>query len=219
MSYVVPKEVDQTEFNNFLNGYFRESVLEFNGACGKSLESVENLDDAITAILNESKRVIEESNETIQAYLQRDRTERLDGIVDVYWTQTQLTHLFVGSAEKFGRAEFGNALSKLDYDEQQMLKYARGIAPLALELGIGKIISGKAIVVSAMRIIKNNRMKYTTDKAVAEDWGNHIAEEYQGKHAIKSYMYNGVEYFCIKRLEDDYIVKPYNFKPVALGDL
>lgn len=219
MSYVVPELVQKEDFNEFLLGHFRDAVLEFNGACGKGVNAPENVQQASIAIINECKRVIEECNETIKAYTERDRKERLDGIVDVYWTQTQLTALFKGFADRFGAGELAKALDELDHDERLLMEYARSIVPMALTLGIGNIISGKSIIISALRVIENNRKKYTTCPDTAKDWEEKIPEECKGKHVIKSYEHEGTTYYCIKRLSDDYIVKPYNFKPVELGGL
>ena len=91
--YEVPEIVEEKEFNEFLNGVFKEAVLEFNGACGKSVSKVKDGHQAVDMVINECKRVVEECHETIKAYHDKDRKERLDGVVDVFWTNTQLSHI------------------------------------------------------------------------------------------------------------------------------
>ena len=86
---------------------------------------------------------------------------------------------------------------------------------MAIQLGTGTIITGKAIVASAIRIMKNNEQKYTTDLDKALDW----AERLEEGQSMMGYIFNGVKYFCLKRDSDDYIVKPYDFKAVNLEDI
>ena len=214
MSYKVAEVVDVEEFNRFMNNEFKDAVLEFNGACGKSPHTVKTVEKAVDMILNECKRVIEEADETIKAYKENNRAERLDGIVDVYWTQTQLANLFAVLSEKFG-SELSTEISHRAYDDQLKIVYARDIVPLAITLGTGTIISGKAIVASAIRIMKNNQQKYTTDIDVALDW----AERLEKGQSMMGYIHNGKKFYCLKRDEDDYVVKPYNFKSVNLEDI
>ena len=210
----VAEIVDVKEFNRFLENEFKTAVVTFNGACGKSPELVNDVEVAVDMIFNECKRVIEECNETITAYGERDRKERLDGIVDVYWTNAQLTNLFEVFSKKFGD-ELSKEIQHRAYDDQLQIVHARDLVPLAIQLGTGTIITGKAIVVSALRIMKNNEQKYTTDMDKALDW----AERLEKGQSMMGYVFNGVKYFCLKRDSDDYIVKPYDFKSVNLEDI
>lgn len=212
MSLVKIKEVvDQNEFNRFIGNEFKNSVLTFNGACGKAPELVGDVEVAVDMILNECKRVIEECEETIKAYKDNDRAERLDGIVDVLWTNTQLLNLFDVFGEKFGK-ELYEEIRHRAYDDQLLIEHSRVLVPLAITLGQGTIISAKAILVSASRIMANNAQKYTTDVDKALDW----AERLEEGQSMMGYIYKGVKYFCLKRVSDDYIVKPYDFKSVSL---
>lgn len=216
--YKIPVLVEEKEFFEFINGVFAASVAEFNGACGKNPHTVTDVDDAVDMVLNECDRVIEESEEAIAAYRQRNRKERLDGIVDVYWTVTQLDNLMNVFTEKFG-AEFSETLKLRDFDDVLKVAYASSQSKLGIQLAQGTIISGEAIIHAALRVMENNKMKYTDDKDVAEDWRANMDKKHVGLHFLKSYEYQGKTYYCIKRKSDDYIVKPYNFKSVDLGGL
>lgn len=214
MSYVIPEIVEQKDFESFIENELKQAVVTFNGACGKAPDNVSDVEVAVDMILNECKRVIEECEETIQAYKDNNRKERLDGIVDVYWTNTQLKNLFEVFSEKFG-SELMEAIKHRAYDETLLIVLARDLVPLALKLGMGTIISGKAIIVSATRIMQNNAQKYTTDVDVALDWAEHLTEG----QSMMGYVFQGQKYYCLKRDSDDYVVKPYDFVPVSLEDL
>lgn len=213
MSQYVEFGVEQ--FNEFLNKELRPAVYEFNGACGKDPYAVEDIDEAAVMVINECKRVIEECDETIAAFKAKDLKERLDGVVDVYWTFSQLDNLMVVFNEKFGGELIQHMKANYEYDEVLLLTYAVKLAPLAIQLGQGTIISGHRISIAARRIIENNKQKYTTDLDTALDWEKHRPEGV----VLRKYEYLGQEYYCLKRISDDYIVKPYTFKDVKLEDL
>jgi len=202
------------QFKEFLVNTLKPSVLEFNGACGKNPEAVIEEYDAAEMILNECKRVIEECDETIAAYNARDLKERLDGVVDVYWTSTQLQHLLDVFMKKFPDIILFMK-NNFEFDEVLQLNYALNLFPMAITLGQGTYLSGHRISIAARRIIENNKQKYTTDLDVALDWEKHRPEGV----VLRKYEYNGQEYYCLKRVADDYIVKPYTFKEVKLEDL
>lgn len=201
------------DLNKFLTGPFRDAVLEFNGACGKSPYTVENVEKAVDMLLNECRRVIEEGEEGKTAYLEQNRTERLDAVVDIYWTQTQLLNVMAVCKSRF--PDFMEELKSRAYDDVLLIEYATQIASLGIQLAQGTIISGHAIEVAAKRIMKNNSMKYTDDPAKAQEWAKHLEDGQE----LKSYVYNGKTLYCVKRMYDDYIVKPYGFVPVKLGDI
>lgn len=203
------------EFNKFINETLKPAVLEFNGACGKSPESVKSVKQAATFIVNESKRVVEECEETIKAFKENNHTERLDGVVDVYWTSIQLQNLLLVFREKFGVEEFNIAMSELPYDDVLWFHLASQQASLAIYVGQGNLFSGHLIANASIVIIENNKQKYTTDKEVAADWEKQMPE---GCY-IQTNVYKDVTYYCIKRKSDDYIVKPYTYKAVDLKNL
>lgn len=204
------------EFNEFLEKELKPAVLEFNGACGKAPELIDDIDIAVDMILNECKRVVEECNESIAAYTNKDRVERLDGIVDSYWTNTQLSNLFAVFGNKFGTDELYEAINHRDYDDVLLITYATELFPLAVSLAQGTIISGAAIIHAARLIIKNNKQKYTEDCDKAATWGENLADP---DHSLEAYEYGGKLFYCIKRVTDDYIVKPFDFKNVKLGGI
>ncbi|QIW91584.1 hypothetical protein vBAbaMD22_71 [Acinetobacter phage vB_AbaM_D22] len=202
------------EFNKFLEEELKPAVLEFNGACGKDPSKVDDIYDASEMILNECKRVIEECEETVAAYKARDAKERLDGVVDVYWTSIQLQHLLDTFMVKFPDIiQFMK--ENFEYDEVLQLSYALGFFQLAITLGQGTIISGHRIALAGRRIVANNKQKYTTNLDEALDW----EKQRPAGVILRNYTFNGQEFYCLKRVEDDYIVKPYTFKDVKLGDL
>lgn len=212
--YVIPEIVEKEDFNKYLSTRFRDAVIEFNAACGKNPLHIKDGDVAVDMVLNECKRVIEESDETIKGYLESYRKERLDGIVDTYWTATQLEFLLSTFYLNI-KEEFLDALRHREYDKQLMITYAHKNSELAVVLGQGTIISAKAIMIAAERVIINNKMKYTDDVNKAQEWAKHLEDGQE----LKSYEFNGKTFYCIKRIFDDYIVKPYGFKPVDLGGI
>ncbi|QQV88779.1 hypothetical protein Liucustia_79 [Acinetobacter phage Liucustia] len=202
------------EFNKFLEQELYPAVFEFNGACGKDPEKVEDIDDAAEMILNECKRVIEECDETIAAYKARDTKERLDGVVDVYWTSAQLQRLLDVLMVKFPNI-IAHMKENYEFDEVLQLNHALGLFPIAITLGQGTILSGHRIALAARRIIANNKQKYTSNIEEALDWEKHRPAGV----VLRKYEYNGQEFYCLKRTSDDYVVKPHTFEDVKLGDL
>lgn len=203
------------EFNKFMVETFKPAVLEFNGACGKSPESVNDVETAAKFIVNESKRVAEECEETIKAFKENAREERLDGVVDVYWTSIQLQNLLLSFREKFGVDELNIAMSELPYDDVLWFHLASSQADVAISVGQGNIFSGHLIANASIVIIENNKQKYTKNKDVADDWATKMTD---GCY-IQQNEFNGQTYYCIKRKSDDYIVKPYTYKAVDLKSL
>lgn len=66
-----------------------------------------------------------------------------------------------------------------------------------------------------MAVCNNNLEKYTTDWGVAVN----TAEKYgEGYAHVDSVLYNGVDYFCVKRSEGDKILKVNGFVPVKLEE-
>lgn len=202
------------EFNEFMANELKPAVYEFNGACGKDPNAVEDKDEAVEMILNECKRVIEECDETVKAFREKDTKERLDGVVDVYWTTAQLDNVVGVLCGKFPNL-IQYMKDNYDFDEVLQLQYALKYAPLAIAVGQSTILSGHRICLAAKRIIINNKLKYTTDLELAKTWAEKMPEGCM----IESNVYNGTEFHCIKRLSDDYIVKPFDFKPVNLEDI
>lgn len=221
MEYVVPENVTAKEFNEFLVGIFRESVIEFNSACGKNPLLVKNPKAAADMVLNECKRICEESQEAIQAFYNKDRKERIDGIVDIHWCLTQFRYLFHVFHANFTVSKgdenyntFLKELSELSYDDRMIIEHVNNISREALVVATGNIISGETIIRAALKVIENNKQKYTDDFDVASDWlANNKVEGVE----LRGYVYNDKKYYCLKRISDDYIVKPYTFKAVELG--
>lgn len=207
-------EFGVNEFNQFIENELKPAVYEFNGACGKDPHNVEDQHEAAEMIINECKRVIEECDETVKAFHDKDVKERLDGVVDVYWTTSQLYNVVGVLREKFPDI-IHFMKENYDFDEVLLLQYAMAYSLLAITVGQGTIISGHRIALAAKRIIINNKLKYTDNLELAKTW----AEKMPEGCIMESNMYNGKEFHCIKRVSDDYIVKPFDFKPVNLEDI
>ncbi len=73
-------------------------------------------------------------------------------------------------------------------------------------------------VEAAKRVCENNMSKIFTNHACAEDTVAHYAA--QGVDCyISSTTVDGVEYYAVRRLSDNKIMKPKDYKPVDLSDL
>lgn len=207
----------EEDFDLYLTEKFSQGVILFNRACGKSMDICETPFDGLQMIVNESKRVLEENFEALKAYMENNTRERLDGFVDSLWTMTQLSYLYVAFEEKFGALD-QKTMKQFSYDGELInLQIVTKLHPVACLAARSDLFNAKRVYLACELILANNTSKYTTDKAVADDWVANLEQVY-GDDLIRLHenVVDGVTYYCLKRDSDDYICKPYNFKPVIL---
>lgn len=207
------KEVYNEDLNKFITEVFEPAVINFNLRCGNTVDVLETVEQAIDALVNQSKRVLEEELETLSAYLAGDVKERLDGVVDSMVTSIYQVFLWTQIVEKFGEDEVLEEIAALDFDERNLLTITRSLYPTTLESGLGEAIQPKRLMLAMELIVANNNLKYTTDIDVANDW---IAKTDDRDLCLKETVVDGVSYYCLRRISDGKIMKPYNFIPVKL---
>lgn len=207
----------EEQLDEYLTKEFAAGVVFFNRACGKSMDLCDDQVSGLEMIVNESIRVLEENTECLTAYLEKNLKERLDGYVDSLWTMSQLNGLHKAFEEKFG-APSQEALSQFEYDGElltiQLVGQLHATACLAAR---SDQFTAKRVKLACELILANNNKKFTSDKAVADDWVANLVQAY-GDDLIRLHenVVDGVTYYCLKRDSDDYICKPYNFVPVRL---
>lgn len=82
----------------YLEVDFKQSVIDFNNNCGKGVTDQHNCTQVLQLVINQNKVVIEECLESLTAFQERNTTERLDGLIDVYVTKTMLDE-FMGLSQ------------------------------------------------------------------------------------------------------------------------
>ena len=206
-------DITEEDLKEFLSTTFANSVVSFNKACGKDMRNTKNEVQGFQMIVDESKRVFEEALECFKAFADKDDKERLDGLVDVVWCYTQINALLEEFTDMYGEAG-KEIVGGFDFDEDLILvQNLASIYTLAETLARSNRFTPKRIMLAAALIAENNSMKYTTDKAVAYGWIENVGVS---GIELECNVVDGVQHYCLKRIEDNKVMKPYNFVPVKL---
>ena len=209
----VKGEFTEQDLELYFSTVFAEDVILFNKACGKDMKKTESAVEGFQMIVDEAKRVFEEALECFVAYSDKDDKERLDGLVDVIWCYTQINSLLTEFTEVYGTAT-PDVVSCFDFDEDLIVvQNLAAIYTLAETLARSNRFTPKRIMLAAQLIAENNSQKYTEVKSVADDWINNVAVS---GIELESNVVDSVTYYCLKRKEDNKVMKPYNFVPVKL---
>ena len=196
----------------YLEGDFKQSVIDFNNNCGKGVTDQHSCTQVLQLVINQNKVVIEECLESLTAFQERNTTERLDGLIDVYVTKTMLDE-FMNALDKFSDDEITEASLNFSEDDLLTLQIVPQLLNPALIAAQGiNLFTSKRFYINAELILENNRMKYTDDYDKMLAWKANLVEGTQ----IKTTEVDGVEYYSIVRLEDGKVMKGFDFEEVKL---
>ena len=196
----------------YLEGDFKQSVVDFNNRCGKGVTDQHTCTQVLQLVINQNKIVIEECLESLTAFQQRNTTERLDGLIDVYVTKTMLDE-FMKSLDKFSDEEITEASVNFSEDDLLTLQIVPQLLNPALIAAQGiNLFTHKRFYINAELILENNRMKYTDDYDKMLTWKDNMKEGSQ----VKTTTIDGKYWYCIILTETGKIQKPFDFVPVTL---
>ena len=197
----------------YLEGNFKQSVTDFNNNCGKGVTDQHSCTQVLQLVINQSKVVIEECLESLTAFQERNTTERLDGLIDVYVTKTMLDE-FMKSLDKFSDEEITEASLNFSEDDLLTLQIVPQLLNPAIVAASGiNLFTSKRFYINAELILENNRMKYTDDYDKMLTWKENMKEGCQ----IKTTTIDGKDWYCIALTETGKIQKPFDFVPVTLN--
>jgi hypothetical protein len=212
----VKETVTDESLQDYIANEFRQRVLKFNAVCGKGLPEKVRSEDLVLQTIEQGDRVLEECVEALSAYLDNNAQERLDGLVDILVTETQLRALIElleqVKHENKGLVEL--AFSKFNPDDYVHLNEMGKLvtSSIAIAIGVNKF-TPKRIKIACDLILDNNDQKWTTDLEKAKDWERNISEE---GVVLLTTEYEGVNHYSLRRLSDRKVMKPYNFVAVKL---
>lgn len=200
------------DLQKYLEGDFKQAVIDFNNRLGKGVTPQHTCTQVLQLVINQNKVVIEECLESLTAFQQRNTTERLDGLIDVYVTKTMLDE-FMTSLDNFSDEEITEASLNFSEDDLLTLQITPQLLNPAIVAAQGiNLFNPKRFYINAELILENNNMKYTTCFEKMLTWKANLAEGTQ----IKTTEVDGVEYYSIVRLSDGKGMKPFDFTPVVL---
>lgn len=216
----VKGEFTQAELNDYLNTEFKDGVINWNKKCGRDITELDDLYEVLKGTINQGKRVLEESIEGLSAFLNKDKTEQLDSLVDILVTNIMFEEYHKQTEvikSKLGDEEFGKLLQEtvlaFDPNDLLVLEVVQGVLSTSLVASEGiNQFTPKRVYLACQLILENNDQKVTSDKAIADDWKVHRKE---GEKILET-DFNEVIYYSIIRVSDNKTCKPYNFKPVTL---
>ena len=196
----------------YLEGNFKQSVIDFNNNCGKGVTDQHSCTQVLQLVINQNKVVIEECLESLTAFQERNTTERLDGLIDVYVTKTMLDE-FMNALDKFSDEEITEASLNFNEDDLLTLQIVPQLLNPAIVAASGiNLFNPKRFYINAELILENNSMKYTDDYDKMLTWKENMKEGCQ----IKTTTIDGKDWYCIILTETGKIQKPFDFEPVVL---
>ena len=201
------------DLQKYLEGDFKQAVVDFNNRCGKGVSNDHTCTQVIQLVINQNKVVIEECLESLTAFQQRNTTERLDGLIDVYITKTMLDE-FIIALDKFSDEEVTEASLNFSEDDLLTIQIVPQLLNPAIIAASGiNLFNPKRFFINAELILENNRMKYTDDYDKMLSWKANMKEGCQ----IKTTTIDGKDWYCIILTETGKIQKPFDFTPVTLN--
>lgn len=196
----------------YLEGDFKQSVIDFNNRCGKGVSYQHTCTQVLQLVINQNKVVIEECLESLTAFQERNTTERLDGLIDVYVTKTMLDE-FMNALDEFSDDEITEASLNFNEDDLLTLQIVPQLLNPALIAAQGvNLFNPKRFYINAELILENNSMKYTDDYDKMLTWKANMKEGCQ----IKTTTIDAKDWYCIILTETGKIQKPFDFVPVTL---
>ena len=200
------------DLQKYLEGDFKQAVIDFNNRCGKGVTDQHTCSQVLQLVIDQNKVVIEECLESLTAFQERNTTERLDGLIDVYVTKTMLDE-FMLALDNFSDEEITEASLNFSEDDLLTLQIVPQLLNPAIIASQGvNLFTPKRFFINAELILENNRMKYTDCFEKMLTWKANLEEGCQ----IKTTTIDGTDWYCIIFTETGKIKKPFDFTPVVL---
>ena len=201
------------DLQKYLEGDFKQAVVDFNNRCGKGVSDDHTCTQVMQLVINQNKVVIEECLESLTAFQQRNTTERLDGLIDVYVTKTMLDEFMI-ALDKFSDEEVTEASLNFSEDDLLTIQIVPQLLNPAIIAASGvNLFNPKRFFINSELILENNRMKYTDDYDKMLSWKDNMKDGCQ----IKTTTIDGKDWYCIILTETGKIQKPFDFTPVTLN--
>ena len=201
------------DLQKYLGGDFKQAVVDFNNRCGKGVSNDHTCTQVMQLVINQNKVVIEECLESLTAFQQRNTTERLDGLIDVYVTKTMLDEFMI-ALDKFSDEEVTEASLNFSEDDLLTIQIVPQLLNPAIIAASGiNLFNPKRFFINAELILENNRMKYTDDYDKMLSWKANMKDGCQ----IKTTTIDDKDWYCIILTETGKIQKPFDFTPVTLN--
>ena len=201
------------DLQKYLEGDFKQAVVDFNNRCGKGVSDDHTCTQVMQLVINQNKVVIEECLESLTAFQQRNTTERLDGLIDVYVTKTMLDEFMI-ALDKFSDEEVTEASLNFSEDDLLTIQIVPQLLNPAIIAASGvNLFNPKRFFINAELILENNRMKYTDDYDKMLSWKANMKDGCQ----IKTTTIDDKDWYCIILTETGKIQKPFDFTPVTLN--
>ena len=201
------------DLQKYLEGDFKQAVVDFNNRCGKGVSNDHTCTQVMQLVIDQNKVVIEECLESLLAFQQRNTTERLDGLIDVYVTKTMLDEFMI-ALDKFSDEEVTEASLNFSEDDLLTIQIVPQLLNPAIIAASGvNLFNPKRFFINAELILENNRMKYTDDYEKMLSWKANMKDGCQ----IKTTTIDDKDWYCIIRTEDGKIMKSFDFVPVTLN--
>ena len=196
----------------YLDGEFKQSVLNWNARVGKGLSEDTTCVQIMQLIIDQSSRLLEEMAEGLVAYLEKNTMERMDALVDIQFVKVMLDHYYE-ALDKFTDEDITEASLSFSEDDLLILQIVpQMLSPAVIASQGVNLFNPKKIYIACELILANNDQKYTDDKETMEDWKANLAEGCE----IRTTTIDGKDWYSIVRLVDGKTMKPYNFKEVVL---
>ena len=200
------------DLQKYLEGDFKQSVIDFNNRCGKGVTDQHTCNQVLQLVIDQNKVVIEECLESLTAFQERNTTERLDGLIDVYVTKTMLDE-FMLALDNFSDEEITQASLNFSEDDLLTLQIVPQLLNPAIIAAQGvNLFNPKRFFINSELILENNRMKYTDCFEKMLTWKANLEDGCQ----IKTTAIDEKDWYCIIFTETGKIKKPFNFTPVVL---
>ena len=200
------------QLQDYLDGDFKQSVLNWNTRVGNGISPEITCVQLMQKIINQSSRLLEEMNEGLTAYLEKNTTERMDALVDIQFVKVMLD-AYYEALDKFSDEDITEASLSFSEDELLILQIVPQMLTPAVVASQGiDLFSPKKVYICCELIIANNDQKITTDRDKMLLWKNNLNSGTQ----IKVTEIEGVEYYSIVRTSDGKVCKSFDFKEVKL---
>ena len=200
------------DLQKYLDGDFKQSVLNWNARVGNGISPEITCVQLMQKIINQSSRLLEEMNEGLTAYLEKNTTERMDALVDIQFVKVMLD-AYYEALDKFSDEDITEASLSFSEDELLILQIVPQMLTPAVVASQGiDLFNPKRLYIACELIIENNNQKVTTCFEKMLTWKANLVEGTQ----IKTTEVEGIEYYSIMRLEDGKICKSFDFEEVKL---
>lgn len=200
------------QLQDYLDGDFKQSVLNWNNRVGNGISPEITCVQLMQKIINQSSRLLEEMNEGLTAYLEKNTTERMDALVDIQFVKVMLD-AYYEALDKFSDEDITEASLSFSEDDLLILQIVpQMLAPAVTASQGAGLFNPKRLYIACELIVENNNQKVTTCFEKMLTWKANLTEGTQ----IKTTEIDGVEYYSICRLSDGKVMKSFDFEEVKL---